>query len=137
VAGRQGAKRRLATTRVLSIALLLLACWTSACSVRRMAVEGLADTLAGEGASVFASDDDPELIRDAVPFSLKTMEALLLELPDHRALLLSTCSGFAQYAYAYPATEAELAPASSTKRRRRCARARKLFLRGRDYCLRA
>jgi predicted anti-sigma-YlaC factor YlaD len=129
--------RRLLPSHVVSIALLVLALATSACSFRRMAVEGLADTLAGEGAGVFASDEDPELIRDAVPFSLKTMEAMLLELPEHGALLLSTCSGFAQYAYAYPATDAELAEASEYAEAEALRlRARKLFLRGRDYCLR-
>jgi predicted anti-sigma-YlaC factor YlaD len=111
---------------------------TSGCSVRRLALTQLASTLSGDAAGVFATDDDPELVRAAVPFSLKTMEALLVELPDDEALLLSTCSGFAQYAYAYPATDAERTEDESWEEAEALrVRARKLFLRGRDYCLRA
>ena len=54
--------------------LVLLVPLIVGCSVRKLAVSKLADTLAETGTS-FASDEDPELIRDAVPFALKTMEA--------------------------------------------------------------
>ncbi|MEN8161642.1 MAG: TRAP transporter TatT component family protein [Myxococcota bacterium] len=130
---------RVSTVRGVSIALVLLVTATmSACSLRRLALTELAGTLSGGAAGVFASDDDPELVRAAVPFSLKTMEALLIELPEDEALLLSTCSGFAQYAYAYPATDAERAEQESWGEAEALrVRARKLFLRGRDYCLRA
>jgi predicted anti-sigma-YlaC factor YlaD len=117
---------------------LLMALVTSGCSIRRMALTELAGTLSGGAAGVFASDDDPELIRAAVPFSLKTMEALLFELPEDEPLLLSTCSGFAQYAYAFPATDAErVEDESYAEAEALRVRARKLVLRGRDYCLRA
>ena len=36
-----------------------------------------ADAFAGSGGTSYATDDDPELVRDAVPFALKTMESLL------------------------------------------------------------
>lgn len=132
-------RNRVGTAKGVSIALLLVALApTSACSLRQLALTELANTLSGNAAGVFATDDDPELIRDAVPFSLKTMEALLVELPEDEALLLSTCSGFAQYAYAYPATDAELiAEESYLEAEALRVRARKLFVRGRDYCLRA
>src|SRR5690606_9897528 len=110
----------------------------SACSPRRLALGGLADALASGGGGVFASDDDPELIRDAAPFSLKTIEALLVELPDHPGLLLAACSGFAQYAFAFPQSDADRVGGGD------CAqvealrtRARRLYVRGRGYCLRA
>ena len=62
----------------LAAALLLL----TGCSVKRIAVNKLGNALAGSGAT-FASDDDPDLIRDAVPFSLKLMESLLAEKEVH------------------------------------------------------
>ena len=77
-----------------------------ACSIKRMAAGSLADTLAGSG-GVYASDDDPELIRAAVPFSLKTIESVLDVVPDHPGLLLSACSGFTQYSYAFVQADAE------------------------------
>lgn len=101
-----------------------------------MAVKGLAETLAGSG-DVFASDEDPELIRDAAPFSLKTIESLLEELPDHPGLLLAACSGFTQYAYAFIQTDAEfLEPSDYQASLALRARALKMYLRARDYCIR-
>src|ERR1051326_8261237 len=70
------------------------------CSIRKMAVNKLGDALAG-GGTTFASDDDPELVKAAVPFSLKLMESLLAETPNHKGLLFATASGFAQYAFAF------------------------------------
>jgi len=123
-------------SRIL-LPLLAAALVAPGCSLRRMAMTGLADSISGGTGSVFASDDDPELIRDAVPLSLKTLEALLVELPDHPGLLLAACSGFAQYAYAFPQTDADLVgDADYAKVDALRTRARKLFVRGRDYCLR-
>jgi hypothetical protein len=122
----------------IALPLLVAALVAPGCSLRRMALGGLADSIAGGSGSVFASDDDPELVRDAAPFSLKTLEALLAEMPDHPGLLLAACSGFAQYAYAFPQADAELAGDADYARVEALrTRARKLFVRGRDHCLRA
>jgi predicted anti-sigma-YlaC factor YlaD len=109
---------------------------TAGCSLNRFAVNKLGDALAGSG-TTFASDDDPELVAAAIPFSLKLMESLLASSPSHRGLLLATTSGFTQYAYAFVQQEAEqledrdLARAAEVR-----TRARKLYLRARDYGLR-
>jgi len=106
------------------------------CSVRRMAVNQVGNALAG-GGGVFATDDDPELVRQAVPFGLKLQESLLAESPRHRGLLLSLASGFTQYAYAFvqqDADEMEEKDVAAAKALR--DRARRLFLRARDYGLR-
>ena len=122
--------------RVLALPVVLLG--LAACSPKRLAVDVLADSLATGGGGVFASDDDPELVRDAVPFALKATEALLAESPDHPGLLLSACSGFTQYAYAFPQTDAELVEDDDYARAAALRdRALGLFLRGRDDCLRA
>src|SRR4051794_37307696 len=55
------------------------------CSVKTVAVNSIADSLASTG-DTFASDNDPELIREAAPFSLKLMESVLAETPNHRGL---------------------------------------------------
>jgi len=107
------------------------------CSIRSIAVHTLADSLAA-GGDVWASDEDPELVRDALPFALKTYETLLAEAPDHRGLLLATCSGFTQYSSAFVAGEALYLEESDWEAAERLEqRAVRLFLRGRDYCLRA
>lgn len=108
----------------------------SGCSVRRFAINKAADALASSGTS-FASDDDPELIKAAAPFSLKLMESLLAENPRHTGLLLAAASGFTQYSYAFVQQDADeieerdLA-ASETGRNR----ARKLYFRAKNYGLR-
>ena len=114
------------------IAVLLGGCT----SVNQMAVNKLGDALAAGGTS-FPSDSDPELIRDAAPFSLKLMESLLAETPQHAGLLYAAASGFTQYSYAFVQQEADVmeyrdvAAAAALR-----TRARGLYLRGRDYGLR-
>jgi predicted anti-sigma-YlaC factor YlaD len=109
----------------------------SGCSLKTMAVKTVANTLSESG-DVFSRDDDPELVRDAVPFALKLYESLLESIPRHDRLLVATCSGFTQYAYGFVETDAVVlgderhAEASALR-----ARALKLYLRARDYCLRA
>lgn len=116
---------------VLAAGLALLA--LPACSIRRVAVNSLGSALAG-GGSVYASDDDPDLVRQAVPFSLKTIEALLNEAPKHKGLLYAAASGFTQYAFAFVEQDADLEEgkdlAAATALRNRAV---KLYLRGRDY----
>ncbi len=108
-----------------------------ACSFKKIAINSVANTLAESG-DTFASDEDPELIRDAVPFSLKLVESLLVEVPRHRGLLLTACSGFTQYAYAFVDYDAELVKIDDYTRYSKLQdRARKMYLRGRDYCLRS
>src|ERR1700676_42270 len=87
-------------------ALILAAMVLSSCSVRKYAINRVGDALAGTG-TTFASDDDPELIRSAVPFSLKLVESLLAESPKHEGLLLAASRGFTQYSYAFVLEDAD------------------------------
>lgn len=108
----------------------------SGCSIKRLAVNKVGDALAG-GGTTFSSDDDPELVKAAIPFSLKLMESLLAESPKHRGLLLASASGFTQYGYAFVQLEADqveqedLAKAGEMR-----TRARHLYQRARRYGLR-
>lgn len=125
---------RTATKRLLAVVALALLC--PACSIKKMAVNRVGDALSGSG-TVMASDEDPELVKAAAPFSLKLMEALLAESPRHQGLLLASASGFTQYGYAFVQEEADelkdkdLAAATALE-----TRARKLYLRARNYGLR-
>jgi len=116
--------------------MVCLAVVGSGCSIKRIAVNKVGDALAGSG-TAFASDDDPDLVKAAVPFSLKLMESLLNESPRHKGLLLATSSGFTEYAYAFVQQDADemedkdLAAAEQMR-----GRARRLYLRARNYGLR-
>ena len=115
---------------------LCLAMLGAGCSVKRMAVNKVGDALAGSG-TTFASDDDPELIKAAVPFSLKLMESLLAENPRHEGLLLATSRGFTQFAYAFVQEDAdETEDKDLTAAEEMRGRARRLYLRARNYGLR-
>jgi predicted anti-sigma-YlaC factor YlaD len=122
--------------RVVLLGIASLALMQSGCSVKKIAVNVASKALADSG-STFASDEDPELVAAAVPFALKTLEAMLAESPRHKGLLLAACSGFTQYAYAFvqqPADfieEQDLARATEMR-----ARAKKLYLRAVGYGMR-
>jgi hypothetical protein len=116
--------------------VLLLAVFVAGCSVRRYAINRLGDALAGTG-TTFASDDDPELIRGALPFSLKLIESLLAESPRHQGLLLAAASGFAQYSYAFVQQQAdETEPRDLNEAEGLRTRARRLYLRATRYGVR-
>lgn len=125
-----------AISKIAWLMMVGLAVMGSGCSIKRLAVKKVGDALAGSG-TTFASDDDPELVKAAVPFSLKLMEGLLNENPRHEGLLLATASGFTEYAYAFVQQDADemedkdLAAAEEMR-----GRARRLYLRARNYGLR-
>lgn len=122
----------------ISSVILLLATMMAitGCSVRKFAINKLGDSLANSG-TTFASDNDPEFVGQAIPFSLKLIEGLLAESPTHRGLLFAAASGFTQYSYAYVQQSAEQVETEDvTKSRVLAERARNLYLRARDYGLR-
>lgn len=121
-------------TRFITGLLIAAAC--SGCSVKRFAINKLGDSLANSG-TTYASDDDPDLVGQALPFSLKLVEGLLAESPQHRGLLFTAASGFTEYAYAYVQQDADMAERQSLDAATALrGRARRLYLRARDYGLR-
>lgn len=112
---------------------LLAVTFGGGCSMRTLAVNQLGNALAA-GGTTFASDDDPELVGGALPFSLKLMESLLAESPEHAPLLVATSRGFTQYAYGWvgPAADDDGETGEAARER-----SKRLYLRGRDYGMRA
>src|SRR6516225_6260257 len=82
--------------------------WVTAtgCSIHKYALNKASDALSQSG-NTFASDDDPELIKAAAPFSLKLMESVLAENPRHVGLLTAAASGFTQYSFAFVQQDAD------------------------------
>ncbi|MBF8258686.1 MAG: hypothetical protein HW377_1060 [Actinobacteria bacterium] len=121
--------------RALAISTaLLLALLAGGCSLRTYALHKVADAVSS-GGERFAADDDPELVRDSIPFALKAMESLLSGQPDHIGLLTSLARGFTQYSAAFVWQDAVEAadPEISFHGRER---ARRLYMRAREYGLR-
>lgn len=114
----------------------LAICSVAACSPKRFAVNRVGDALANPG-TTYAADNDPELIAQAAPFSLKLIESLLESTPRHEGLLLAAASGFTQYSYAFVQQQADFVEDSSVARAAALrTRARRLDFRARDYALR-
>jgi predicted anti-sigma-YlaC factor YlaD len=131
---RKKERKYFLTRSLVMSALLCLS--MSGCAVRKMAINMVGDALASSG-TTFSSDNDPELVKQALPFSLKLMESLLTETPKHRGLLFATSSAFTQYAYAFVREDAdEIESVNLDASVEMKARARRLYLRARDYGLR-
>src|SRR5207244_13084207 len=103
------------------------------CSIKHVAINALGNALA-QGGSGYARDGDPDLVWEAVPFGLKTVESLLDEAPRHKGLLLAAASGFVQYGYGRVQQEADFVEAHDLARATELrTRARRLYLRGLGY----
>jgi predicted anti-sigma-YlaC factor YlaD len=119
-----------------AFALAVFVALAQGCSVRQMAAGAVGDALAG-GGDAYASDNDIDLVGAATPFGLKTIESLLGTVPEHRGLLLAAARGFTQYSYVWVQAPAEEMEEYNVRAAyAQYSRARKLYLRARDYGLR-
>ncbi len=121
----------------INLTLVLLAGLAHGCvSLEKIAANKMGNALAS-GGTAFTSDDDPELVGAAMPFSLKLMESLLDQVPEHQGLLYATVSGFTQYSYAFVQQKADLLEDTDLEAAFALRnRARRLYLRARGYGLR-
>jgi len=116
-----------------AVAILLLGMSSTGCAV---VINKVGNALVS-GNSVYATDDDPDFVWEAVPFGLKTIEGLLAKSPKNKNLLLAASSGFTQYGYGHLQQNADfieandLAAATALR-----TRARKMYRRALDYGLR-
>jgi len=114
-----------------AFAILMLLGPSVACT--RLVVNSVGSALNNQG-TAFAAEDDPELVREAIPFGLKTIESLLEASPKNDEILLAATSGFTQYAYAFVLQDAQIAEDSQPElAKEKMARARRLFQRAWRY----
>ena len=118
---------------LFAIILLIL----SSCSINRFATRIVADALTGSGGgSVFTSDDDPEFIADALPFTLKVFESLLQSDPENTGLIEAASGGFISYANGFlqaPAALLEYEYEKQDEREQLLSRAAAMYRRGGNY----
>jgi predicted anti-sigma-YlaC factor YlaD len=112
---------------------------SSNCSIKKMALKQVANTLtAPSGGNVFTRDNDPELVGDALPFTIKLYETLMESLPNHPGLKLQTGSLYIMYANAFLQNPADMMTDDEmAKEEFLLKRAKNLYLRGRDIILEA
>ena len=118
-----------------ALSALVASALASGCSLQTMAVNAVMPTIANP--EVYLSEEDPELIRNALPFLLKTIESVLETEPSRRDALLFANNGFLLYANAFLQHDAALAEWTDYERAAELnERARRMYLRARDYGLR-
>ena len=122
-----------AQAALASVAIIVFS--SSGC-VRQLLVNSAADLLSqGGSGGAIARDEDPELVAEALPFTLKTMESLLEETPHHQGLLTALSSGFTQYAQGFVLPQSYDADFREADRIEK--RAKRLHLRAHRYGMRA
>ena len=133
---RDSQRTRLGDRSVL-VFVLGAALLSGGCSLRSMAVNAIVPTLANP--DVYRSEEDPELVRDALPFLLKTIESILDTSPRQNQALVFACTGFTLYANAFLQVDADLAELEGDYERELRLRERtwRFYVRARDYCLRS
>jgi len=119
-----------------SLVVIALAVAAAGCSPKKMGISRMADALSST-ASAFTRDNDPEFVRQAAPSTLKMVEMMLEESPTHPGLLMTACSGFTQYAYAFLQSDADVSDPSTQAVKDLKARGAAMYDRARGYCLRA
>ena len=124
--------------------LLLL----SSCSIKQMALNSVANTLAPfpapkadasggiDAAAALTGEDDVPLIAAVFPTVLKTYEILHLSNPQHRGLAIMTGSFYVMYANVFVQTPADYIPDTQFQRKNiEYLRAKKFYLRGASYVM--
>jgi hypothetical protein len=119
---------------IRALTLCALTVIFTACSPKHMALNRMAAALV-DASAVYERDNDPEFVRLAAPGTLKMVEMLLSQAPDHTQLLLTGCSGFTEYAYGFLHVDAQLKTQDAAAAAELKARAAKMYQRARGYCL--
>ena len=117
-------------SRALAVSVVLTFLCLSGCSLKTVAMKSLADTVAEPG-GVYQSDDDPELVKGALPVMLKIMEQLAAGLPKHENVRLALARSFTSYSVAFVADEGDRLNEKDVEA------ARAIYLRSRKLSLRA
>lgn len=115
---------------------IVIAITLAGCSPKKMGISRMADALSST-ASTFTRDNDPDFVRQAAPSTLKMVEMMLEDSPNHAGLLMTACSGFTQYAYAFLQSDADVADPSTQSAKDLKARGAAMYDRARGYCFRA
>ncbi|MFQ5804567.1 MAG: TRAP transporter TatT component family protein [Candidatus Methylomirabilales bacterium] len=89
-----------------------------------------------DGMETFYQEEDLPLAEQALASTLKYLEVLLQASPDNEELLLQASQGFGAYTFAFVDNQIATHHADPHLARLRRERARRLYLRGRDYGLR-
>lgn len=120
-------------TSLLFIICMLL---VVSCSLSKLTTRKLTDSLAQSSGLAFTNDDDPELVADALPFTIKLYESLIEKDSTNAALYLATSKLLCLYSQYFIAAPLDTI-SDPVQKKAIGKRAKKLFLRARDYALKS
>lgn len=129
--------------RVHIVCLALLICTVAVSGCSTLISNSLANALSGgeeeeEGMNPLLSDDDPDLIRDALPFTLKLLDILINADIDDPAIRLVAAQAYTAYAVLFLQQEANTVARDDFEHRTRLLERSKIhLLRAREYALSA
>ena len=109
------------------------------CFLSKTTANMVAGSLSKESSGeVFSGDDDPQLVGDALPFTIKLYESLMATSPNNPKLLLATGRALCMYSYAYIQMPAEqLSYSDLAEKEEMLERSKHLYLRARHDILTA
>jgi len=107
--------------------------------IRQAAVSQIGQTFSNEKTwFVINSENDPQLVWDSMPVTLKAMEVMLAQDPENSKLKIILATAYVSYAQGYLAQKAQMTANTDYNQSKHLAlRAHNLSLRGRDYALSA
>ncbi len=128
---------RFSRRKEFSILILLLILCVMSCSPARFITNRLVAPME-ELDELYLTENDPQLVRESMPSTLKMLELFLQNSPDNPGLLLAAAQAFTLYGYAFVLRDAEVAIAHDVDEARRLReRSSRLFLRAREFAFRA
>lgn len=131
-----GVELRIMSKKSIVNFTLFAALLFQSCSISNLAMKSVSSSLSNQQSTVFTGEDDPELVKDALPFTMKLYETILEKDSTNPDIFLSTGKLFCLYAQAFILFPADTLPDSmAIQKKAMKKRAKKLLLRSRDYVL--
>lgn len=127
--------------KLIAVFVSGLILFSSCATVEKLALKQVSRMFAGsDGDSgtigAFLEDDDPEYVGEALPSLMKTLEILVRKTPDEPGIHFTTGMICIMYANAYIQGPASMLPSDEfEKQSQEMKRAKRMYLRGRDYLL--
>ncbi len=122
------------TGKIFLLFIILAFVFFNSCSINKMATKAVSKSFSQGGEAVFARDDDPELIGDALPLLLKLNELLIESDPENYQLKASAGKLFIVYSNLFIHTPADMLDYTAWERQAAMySRAKKMYMRGCRY----
>ena len=121
--------------KVLTILIIVFIGFSfSSCSINKMATKAISKSFGESGMAAFTKDDDPQLVKDSLPFVLKLNEILIESDPGNYEVKAAAGKLFIIYSNLFIQTPATMLDYNDWKKQSEMLdRSKKLYIRGSNY----